>query len=85
MNEFQQEMVALIEELEKMIAPEDSPEGITLGYLKGLAAALENSGDTGALEMGIAELERFWVTSVNWCSELSKDIEKIIILYREQL
>ena len=48
-------------------------------------ASSENTGDARALQMGIAELEKFWVTSVNWCSELSKDIEKIIILYREQL
>ena len=84
MNELLKEIVALIEKLGKMKSPEDSNEGITQGYLKGLAAVLENSGDTGALEMGIADLERFWVTSVNWCSGLSKDIEKILILYREQ-
>jgi len=77
--------LALVNKLEKKIIPEESSEGITLGYLKGLAAASENAGDKRALEMGIADLERFWVTSVNWCSELSKDIEKIIILYREQL
>lgn len=85
MNELRKEIVALIDKLEKMITPEDSSEGITLGYLKGLAAASENTEGTRALEMGIAELERFWATSVNWCSKLSKDIEKIIILHREQL
>lgn len=85
MNEFRKEIFALIDKLEKMIAPDESSEGITLGYLKGLAAASENSNDSGALATGIADLEQFWATSVNWCSELSKDIEKIIILYREQL
>jgi hypothetical protein len=85
MNEFRKEIIVLIDKLEKMIAPDENSEGITLGYLKVLAAALENSKDSGALATGIADLEQFWVTSVNWCSELSKDIEKIIILYREQL
>ena len=85
MNELRKEIVALIDKLEKMIAPEDSSEDMTLGYLKGLATASGHTKDTRVLEMGIAELERFWATSVNWCSELSKDIEKIIILYREQL
>ncbi|CAB1078686.1 hypothetical protein JY97_17700 [Alkalispirochaeta odontotermitis] len=83
MSEFQKEIVLLIDKLEKAIVSEESSERITLNYLKGLAAS-EKAGDKRALEMGVADLEQFWVTSVNWCSELSKDIEKIIILYREQ-
>lgn len=85
MNEFQKEIWTLINKLEKKFAPEESSEGIILGFLRALAFASEKAGDEHALEMGIADLEKFWATSVNWCSELSKDIEKIIILYREQL
>jgi len=84
MNEFQKEIFLLIDKLEKSVASEESSENITLNYLKGLAAS-EKAVDKRALAMGIADLEQFWVTSINWCSELSKDVEKIIILYQEQL
>jgi hypothetical protein len=85
MNEFYSEMVALIDKLEKTIPSEGSTEQITLSLLKGLGIAAENTDDTNALEARVAELEQFWASSVAWCSVLSKDIEKIIILYREQL
>ena len=85
MNELNEEIATLIDKLERSITPEGSNEQITLSNLKGFAVAAKDSDDTSALEAKFADLEQFWASSVDWCSELSKDIEKIIILYREQL
>jgi hypothetical protein len=84
MDELNKEIASLIDKLERSITPEGSTEKITLSNLKGFAAA-KDSDDTSALEARFADLEQFWASSIDWCSELSKDIEKIIILYREQL
>ena len=85
MNELSKEIKALIGKLENSVVPEGSTEYLTLCHLKKIATVSENAEDARALEAWIADLEQFWLTSVNWCSELSKDIEKVIILYREQL
>jgi hypothetical protein len=85
MNELLKEILSLIGKLENSVTPEGSTEYITLSHLKRLVTALENTEDIRALEPGFADLEQFWATSVSWCFELSKNIEKIIILYREQL
>jgi hypothetical protein len=83
MKELNKEIVALVSKLGRAVTPEGSTEHITLRYLKELAIALEKTDDPRALESTVADLEHFWVSSVAWCSELSKDIERIIIIYRE--
>ena len=50
-------------------------EGQTILHLNRLLAA-----DDEALESGFADLEQFWLSSVAWCSQLSKQIEKLIIM-----
>jgi len=47
------------------------------------AAVRSISGSPRRLEGRIADLRRFWLESVPWCSPLSKDLEKIITLYSE--
>ena len=83
MNELGKEIAALIDRLEKLNSPAGSTEHTTVSHLKRLMAGLENSEDAKTLEPGIAELEQFWLSSVAWCSQLSKEIEKIIIIYQE--
>lgn len=83
MNELGKEIAALIDRLEKLNSPEGSTEHTTTIYLKRLKAGLENAEDAKTLESRFAELEHFWLSSVAWCSQLSKEIEKIIIIYQE--
>ena len=85
MNELKNEIAALIEKLEKSNPVAGSTEQITTNHLKGLLAAMEDAGDASTLAPRLAGLEQFWLSSVAWCSQLSKDIEKIIIIYREPL
>ena len=57
----------------------------TAGHLKAILAAMANPADAGSIASRFADLEQYWLSSVAWCSELSKDIEKIIIDYQELL
>lgn len=84
MNELAKELVDLIDKLERSNFVEDSVEHIALSHLQGLMAAAERGENTRALKAGFAELNEFWVSSVAWCSQLSKDLEKILIMYEEQ-
>ena len=83
MNELGKEITALVDRLDELNAPEGSAEHTTNSHLKRLMTDLENSEDAKSLDTGFAELEQFWLSSVAWCSQLSKDIEKIIIIYQE--
>ena len=85
MNESTKEIVALIEKLEKSNPIDGSTEQITSNHLKRLLAAMENTEGPRTLAPRFADLEQFWLSSVAWCSQLSKDVEKIIITYQELL
>jgi hypothetical protein len=85
MNELLNEIVALIDKLEELNPIYGSNEQITVDHLKRLKDTLRNTNDIRTLAPAFASLEQFQVSSVAWCSPLSKDIEKIIIIYQEQL
>ena len=85
MDELTKQIAALIEKLEKSNPIDGSTEQITTSHLTGLLAAMENAEGPGALAPRFADLEQFWLSSVAWCSQLSKDVEKIIITYQELL
>lgn len=52
-----------------------------LSILRRLAADAETSPGPEWLAGSFAELNRFWVGSIPWCSELSREIERLIIMY----
>lgn len=58
---------------------------ITAAHLNAILAAMANPDETGTIASRFADLEQYWLSSVAWCSELSKDIEKIIMDYQELL
>ena len=57
-------------------------EAKTLVYLKRLKM-MALTGDTDRLESDIRQLKQFWLTSVPWCSALSKDLAKILMMHEE--
>ena len=85
MNELDEEIAALIDKLNKSNPAAESTEHIVSIHLEGLIAAMDTTDDLWMLESRFAELEQFWLSSVEWCSQLSKDIERIIIIYQELL
>jgi len=78
MDELRKEIDALREQLEKSDITGNTVERQTIGHLNRLIAA-----DEKTFEIGFADLKQFWLSSVDWCSELSKLIEKLIIIQED--
>ncbi len=84
MERLIKEIQELIDKLEKGLFSENSIESLVLSHLKRILNVAGGGSDkdksVGAL---IDDLRQFWLDSVPWCSELSKDIEKLIIIYSD--
>ena len=78
MDKLKKEIAALIEQLEKSDINGSAIERQTLHHLTRLVAA-----DETAFDQNLADLKQFWLSSIDWCSELSKQIEKLIIIYED--
>jgi hypothetical protein len=78
-NEIINEIRSLLSEIEKSNPDSESTEGVAIEYLKCLLAESDNRH----MRVDFSDLKRFWLESVPWCSELSSQIEKIIIMNDE--
>jgi hypothetical protein len=80
MDQLRKEIDALTDLLEQPGRIGSDVEDQAIRHLKRLMAA-----DEKALDVNIADLKQFWTSSVDWCSELSRQIEKLIIMYEDLL
>jgi hypothetical protein len=78
MDNLREEIAALIDQLKKSDINGSAVERQTISHLNRLVAA-----DETAFDQVLADLKQFWLSSVDWCSELSKQIEKLIIMHEE--
>ena len=78
MDKLRKEIAALIDQLEKSDVNASTVEHQTLYHLNRLVSA-----DETAFDQGLADLKQFWLSSIDWCSELSKQVEKLIIMHEE--
>lgn len=83
MDELRYELKKLTDELERGRPQGASPEGQALQYLNPIQLMLEGRADPAGIAAAFDALKQFWLDSVAWCSALSRDIEKIIIIYGE--
>ena len=83
MNEFMAEINKTVSNLKAANPGHQSPEQIALSYLEAISQKGKSISNISELDPIISELRLFWLNSVAWCSQLSKDIEKIIIIYEE--
>lgn len=60
-----------------------STEHTVIELLHNLGAAADTVPDVRMLTPQVLELEHYWLHSVDWCSTLSKAIEKILILQED--
>ena len=72
------EISALKEQLENSDHIDGRIEDQAKYYLNRLIAA-----DEKTLDREFADLKQFWLSSVDWCSELSKQLEKLIIMHED--
>jgi hypothetical protein len=78
MDELEKEIAALKDQLENSDNIGNTIEGRAIYYLDRLMAA-----DEKTLDREFADLKQFWLSSVDWCSELSRQIEKLIIMHED--
>jgi hypothetical protein len=81
MNPLKRIFDDLIDKL-SFAGPTESGSTAVLSMLKLISKALED-GDLKAAQMTCGQLNEYWLQSVGWCSELSKDIEKCLIAFEE--
>jgi len=80
MEMLKNEICELIDKLENGMAGEDRMASRVLTQLKSLLREIE-AGNIGSNERVFGDLRQFWLDSVPWCSDLSRDVEKIIMMY----
>lgn len=78
MDKLRKEIAALIHQLKKSDIDGSSVERQTIYHLNRLVEA-----DETAFDQGLTDLKQFWLSSIDWCSELSKQIEKLIIMHAD--
>ena len=83
MDELKAEIKKIVSNLKASNPGYQNPEQSALNYLERIAQECKTKSDISELDSIVSELRLFWLNSVAWCSPLSKDIEKIIILYEE--
>ena len=77
--ELFKEIADLKDQLEKSDIIANPAERRAVDYLNRLMAA-----NAKTLDREFAALKQFWLSSVDWCSELSRQIEKLIIMHADQ-
>jgi hypothetical protein len=83
MESLRQEIRAMMRQLAIAPPTAGSAEEMTLNRLQTLCKAAERAQHPRELTPLLMELRQFWLHSIDWCSQLSKDIERLIILYDE--
>jgi hypothetical protein len=83
MEDLRQAIGSLIHRMELAPALTGSVEAATLDRLHGLYAAAERAQHADELGPLFGGLQQFWLSSIDWCSQLSKDIERLLIIYDE--
>jgi hypothetical protein len=78
-NELKNQIESLLSDLMQSKPDSESTEGVAIEYLKCLLAESDNRH----MRVDFSDFKRFWLESVPWCSELSRQIEKIIIMNDE--
>jgi len=82
MEELFRHINRLVEKLKQNERSADDIEAKTIRCLGRLSDAI-GRGQTGSADQHMDQLRRFWLNAVPWCSELSREIEKILIQYEE--
>jgi len=82
-NRLREEIYALKAKLEALHPLPGSTEYTVIELLHNLGVAADRVQDVPMLAPQIFDLEHYWLHSVDWCSTLSKEIEKILIIQEE--
>ncbi|MDX2502745.1 MAG: hypothetical protein QNL14_19835 [Deltaproteobacteria bacterium] len=78
LDQLHKEIADLKDQLEYSDLIGNTIEERTIYYLNRLTAA-----DKKTLDREFVDLKQFWLSSIDWCSELSKQIEKLVIMHED--
>ena len=81
-EELKNEINSLLTKLEAH-SREGGADASVLYHLKLVLTALDSDPQRVGMEIG--KLKAYWLRSIAWCSALSKDIEKVLIMYEDTL
>ena len=84
MEHLRNEICLLIDRLESTFPQPGSPEANTLERLRSINTAAQAERRAVALSADFSALRQYWLSSIDWCSQLSRDIEKLLIVQEEQ-
>ena len=83
MESLRHALYALVAKLEGAFPQPGSIEDTTLVRLRTLCVAADQAQRVEDLNHQFAELRQYWIDSIEWCSQLSKEIEKLLIMQEE--
>lgn len=83
MEMLRQEMHSLVAKLESAFPQPGSIEDVTLDRLRTLCGVADQAREAAELNDRFVELRQYWLDSIDWCSQLSKEIEKLLIIQEE--
>jgi hypothetical protein len=83
MESLRHEMNALVARLEGAFPQSGSIEDTTRIHLRRLCTAAERAQQARDLDRQFDELRQYWLDSIDWCSQLSREIEKLLIMQEE--
>lgn len=83
MEDLQFLLADLIRQLECMRPAPDSSDAQTLWHLRHIQMLVEDGEHPAKLGAAFAALREFWIENISWCSKLSRDVEKLIIIYTD--
>jgi chromosome condensin MukBEF ATPase and DNA-binding subunit MukB len=83
MEQLRHELDKLIAKLAPHRPAADSQEGRALQYLQTIQKLALGKARSAERAAAFVALRQFWLHSIAWCSALSRDIEKLIIIYEE--
>jgi uncharacterized coiled-coil protein SlyX len=83
MERLRQEMRLLVAKLESAFPQPGSIEAATLDRLRTLCGIADQAREAAELNDRFVELRQYWLDSIDWCSQLSKEIEKLLIVQEE--
>lgn len=83
MEHLRHAMKALVARLEGTFPQSGSIEDTTRIHLRMLCIAAEKAQQAGELDRQFAELRQYWLDSIDWCSQLSREVEKLLIMQEE--
>ena len=85
MDDLKDALEALMTQLSQALPAAGTTEGKALPHLKRIQDGMVCGHSPRDLVPAVNELRQFWLDSVAWCSTLSRDIEKIIMIHGELL